>query len=461
MTPTDTSTDATPTDATRYYFISDLHIGGDEALQEMEFESELLAFLRDLAAREEDAELIVNGDLFGLWEFTELDGMEKFDALVELYPELFEQLRATGEHVPITIIPGNHDYELACYPEYVDRLAEYNVTLEQDVVITREVAGRTIWIEHGQQRDPNNASPDFGNPYANPPGYFVNQQVTSKAGKLSKRGKYNWLKDIQSVTPMTEIPSWVTSMYFYREMSPFLRYVALPFLLLFNISSIVFLLFVLSATGVWGAPYAAFSQLLASLNVVGAVIDLIIVVNIVVMLLLVVMAVPLYVLARDVRGTLARFGIVRSEEPETVADRYVDAARTVFANNPDVAVFVYGHTHRAAVTPVDDRAVVNTGTWLKRFQRRSVVLGLLPWVYYPSFKLNYVRIAEVDGDVAVDYEVIEKQQPHDLTWLERLLTLTPSPDDPIPARTVIDGWQQTETDPTESTPEASDPGRAD
>ncbi|MFC7099021.1 metallophosphoesterase [Halobaculum marinum] len=445
------TTHIAPTDATQYYFISDLHIGGDEALQEMEFEAELLAFLRDLERSDEDAELIVNGDLFGLWEFTELEGMEKFDALVERYPELFEQLRATGERVPITIIPGNHDYELACYPEYVERLAAYNVRLEQEVVITREVAGRTVWVEHGQQRDPNNTSPEFGNPYANPPGYFVNQHITSRAGKLSQRGKYNWLKDIQSVTPMTEIPSWIASMYFYREMNPLLRYVFLPFLLLFNTSVLVFLTFLLAITGIWSWPYATFSEILASLSVVGVVIDFVIVVNIVVMLLLFVMAIPLYVLARDVRGTLSRFGLVREEAPETVADRYVEAAREVFAERPDVAAFVYGHTHRAAVTPVDGRVVVNTGTWLKRFRRRSVVLGLLPLVYYPSFRLNYVRIREVDGDIVVEYETIQKQQPHDLTVLERLLTLAPRGDDPIPARTVVAGASEGADDPVVAT----------
>jgi hypothetical protein len=54
--------------------------------------------------------------------------------------------------------------DLACYPGFVDRLAEYGVALEQKVVITRELAGKKIWIEHGMQRDPSNYMPDFGNP---------------------------------------------------------------------------------------------------------------------------------------------------------------------------------------------------------------------------------------------------------------------------------------------------------
>ena len=228
--------------ATEYYLVSDLHIGGDEQLRRCEFESEFVDFLADLETRTAEApagetiELIVLGDAFGLWEFTEVDGLAKFDVLVESYPDLFAQLRATGERVRITFIPGNHDYELACGPERVERLAAYNVTLERERHLLRDLDGRRIWIEHGMQRDPNNAIPDFGNPYANPAGYFVNRHVTSRAGRLSERGRYNWLKDIQSVQPMTEIPRWMASNYFYREMSPLLRYAALPFLVTFYLS---------------------------------------------------------------------------------------------------------------------------------------------------------------------------------------------------------------------------------
>ncbi|WP_255151109.1 metallophosphoesterase [Halorarius halobius] len=432
----------TPRDATRYYFISDLHIGGDETLQEVEFMDELVEFLRDLEASDEDAELIVNGDAFGLWEFTDLEGMAKFDALVARYPELFEQLRATGERVPITFIPGNHDYELACYDEYVDRLAEYNVTLEQEVVITREVADRVIWIEHGQQRDPNNESPDFGNPYAQPPGYHVNRRITSRAGKLSKHGKFNWLKDIQSVTPMTQIPDWLISNYFYREMSPVLRYAVIPFLLLFNVSLFYVVVLLFDVVGLWSLPNEVVEAVLRRLSVVGVLIDVVLFVNVAVILLLTLISIPLFFFARDVRRTLRRFGLVGGDDPEEINDRYVGAAREVFDARPEVAVFVYGHTHRASITGVDDRVVVNTGTWLRRLHRQRAVLGLLPRVFYPSFRLNYVRVFEEDGAVVVEYAVIEKPNPTDLTLLERLLTRKPELYLPIPERTVVSSeWQ--------------------
>ena len=46
-----------------YYFISDLHIGGDEALGVCDFEEELIGFLETLAARQEEAELFIIGDI--------------------------------------------------------------------------------------------------------------------------------------------------------------------------------------------------------------------------------------------------------------------------------------------------------------------------------------------------------------------------------------------------------------
>jgi len=219
-----TVTAETDSPITTYYFISDLHIGGDEWLRDVQFESELVGFLERLETTDEDAELIINGDTFGLWEFTEFEGVEKFDVLLERYPELFEQLRATGENIQITIIPG----------------------------------------------------------------------------------------------------------------------------------------------------------------------------------------------------------------------KYLDRARSVFEANPDVAAYVYGHTHRASLRRLDGRAVVNTGTWLKRFTPTAARLGLLPPVFHPSFRLSYYRITAEEGAVIVEYDEVDKANPAELSTLERLVSKRPRRESEIPERTVIE-----------------------
>ena len=154
-----------------YYFISDLHIGGDEALGVCDFENELIDFLGELAAkRDEDVELVIIGDAFGLWELTRVEGKDKLDTLIGQFPRIFEAFRETGQKICITLLPGNHDYELACYPEFVDVLGGYNIHLEQSESITRDLHEGRLWIEHGNQRDVANRMPDYGNPHAQPIG---------------------------------------------------------------------------------------------------------------------------------------------------------------------------------------------------------------------------------------------------------------------------------------------------
>ena len=132
---------------------------------------------------------------------------------------------------------GNHDYDLACNSEFAAKLRQYNIHLDTNLVLIRTIGDRKIWIEHGQQRDEFNAFPDYGKPYALPVGYFITQTFVSGASRHSDFGRGNWLKDIRSVGTM-QIPDWVLSNYFYREMSAVLRWVLLPFLLLAGVTMV-------------------------------------------------------------------------------------------------------------------------------------------------------------------------------------------------------------------------------
>ena len=84
--------------------------------------------------------------------------------------------------------------------------------------------------------------------------------------------------------------------------------------------------------------------------------------------------------------------------------------------------------------------VLNTGTWLKLLHRVPVRLGLLPAVYYPSYRLNYFRIEEENNHLVINYVAIAKTPEPELTWLQRLVTLGKTPKQPeaIPAKTVLD-----------------------
>lgn len=425
--------------ATEYVFISDLHIGGDEQLTTLDFEDELVSFLEDLRERGGNVELIINGDAFGLWEYAEVTGTDKLERVIEDHPHVFEQLRATGKEIDITLMPGNHDYDLACYPSYVDRLAEYNLTLEPEIVLTREVADGTVWIEHGQQHDANNRMPDWGNPDALPVGYFVVQRIVAAAGRYSEHARGDWLRDIQSVAPMEEIPRWLLSNYFYREMSPLLRAIVVPLLLFFNITIFYLIGTVLEAIGLLPPHFFTDNSLVRALGAADYVLELIIAINIVIIGVLLMLAIPFWLFRRDLRQTLERFGVMLSGVRVGQGDQpFLNAAKDVFDSHPDVAVFVYGHTHRASLTKWGDRVVVNTGTWLKKLQHVETWFSRLPGLYYPSFRLNYFRIVPQGHQIVVEYEEIKTNQPRDLTWFQRLVARKPPAPTSIPERTVVD-----------------------
>ncbi len=432
-----------------YYVISDLHIGGDEQLEEVEFLDELLDFLERLEGTDEDAELVINGDAFGLWEITTVEGMEKFDLLEEAYPELFEQFRATGRNVQITLLPGNHDHELAAYDGYVERLAEYNVDLVQRKSVTRPVGDSAIHFEHGHQRDPNNRIEDWENPNATPLGYYYNTLVTSRAGQLSDRGRYNWLKDVQAVTPTEWMPIWLFSKYFYREMNPFLRYALVPVLLLFNVTAIFAVLAGFHLAGVLALPVEPLAAFLGQFGLAGRTVYVLLLTNVAIAGLLLLVGIPLYLVRRDIRKTIDRFGVVETELTVDAEAPYEKAAREAFTRNPETAIFCYGHTHRPTVRTVGDGLIVNSGTWLKRLHRRDGVIGLLPPVFYPSYQMSAVRIAAESESVTVEFEAIEKPSPgtEELTLTERLLTLGRKPNPERPDRaTIEDGPVVTESE---------------
>ncbi|MEA1926726.1 MAG: metallophosphoesterase, partial [Candidatus Auribacterota bacterium] len=106
-----------------YYFISDLHIGGDAELDICDFELELIEFLKELEKKDENTELIIVGDVFGFWELTGAEGIEKLEIIAGNHRELFDQFRKTGEKITITVLPGNHDYILACEPDFIEALS--------------------------------------------------------------------------------------------------------------------------------------------------------------------------------------------------------------------------------------------------------------------------------------------------------------------------------------------------
>ena len=123
------------------------------------------------------------------------------------------------------------------------------------------------------------------------------------------------------------------------------------------------------------------------------------------------------------RRAAERFGIPLDPGKLTgqKEDAYFEAAKAVFEEEPEVAVFVYGHTHEPSIHVGDGRAMVNTGTWIKQFERVYPRFGLLPKVYVPKYRLNDFRIHEEGDAVIITYTKFDKTTAPELTLTQRLI----------------------------------------
>jgi hypothetical protein len=334
---------------------------------------------------------------------------------------------------------GNHDYDLACNSDFAAKLRQYNIHLDANLVLTRTIGDKKIWIEHGQQRDEFNAFPDYGNPYALPVGYFITQTFVSGASRHSDFGRGNWLKDIRSVATM-QIPDWVLSNYFYREMSVVLRWVLLPFLLLAGVTMVAIAGELLRVLRIFDYNILFHNPVMSRLGIIDNILQVVIAIN---SIFLVVFGIPAALVQRDLMRTLKRFQLLTSygKTPNLDSDEpYLKAAREVFKSDEKVVVFIFGHTHSAFLRRVGPpgRVVLNTGTWLKLLHRVPVYFGLLPAVYYPSFRLSYFSIETENNHLVISYVAAPKIPERELTWLQRLVTLGMAPQQlTIPPRTIV------------------------
>ena len=427
--------------AKKLFLVSDLHMGGDGRLQHCDYTSEFVGFLKELEHEGADTELLIVGDTFGLWETTVVQGVKKLDHIIGAHQAIFDQLKVTGVRTKVTMMVGNHDYDLACDPEFADKLSAYNIHLDTGLTLIRIFGDKKVWIEHGQQHDWFNAFPEYGNRYALPVGYFITETFVSGASRHSDFGKGDWLKDIRSVNT-TQIPDWILSNYFYREMSTVMRWLLLPFLLLASVTVIAILGEVLRILGIFDYNVLFHNPVMRRLPIVDNVFQVVIGIN---SMFMIFFGLPMMLVVYDLMRTLRRFRLLTSHGAEPDVDSsesYLRGAQEVFRNDDKVAVFVFGHTHAAFLKRLgpSGQVVLNTGTWLKLLSRIPVRFGLLPAVYYPSYRLNYFRIEERGDQMVINYIAIPKTPDQELTWLQRLLTLgkTPKLPEKIPAETVID-----------------------
>lgn len=407
-----------------YYFISDLHIGGDGLLQKCDFEEELIEFLKELETKRVPTELIIVGDFFGFWEITDRRGIDKLISIIKNHKKLFEQFKLTGRVIDITVIPGNHDHELVSNPKFGNLLKKYNIDLEKNTSIMRKVSGKKIWIEHGNQYDEFNKITNYKEPKSFPRGYYIAHDLVAGKKKYSIHGEDPWMKDLSSVTPNEDVPNWMFSNYFYREMNPIIRFILFPFMLFFLFSLFILTGFLLETLNILRTNFFDIGTVRAMIPFLNNYVHQIIIIDVTLVISILLFSIPFILIMKDLKITLKRFGLTSdSGLTEKKQKLYDEGVRKVFAKDSKILIYVCGHTHKPSLVKKGSHVIINTGTWIKRLRRVKAFFKILPDVYYPSYNLNYFKIFSLGKQIFIEYKKINKKIDTNLTILQKLVTL--------------------------------------
>jgi UDP-2,3-diacylglucosamine pyrophosphatase LpxH len=423
--------------------LSDLHIGGDPGQEDFFCHAELIALLDDLDREPEPVTILINGDFFEFLQVTLPPGGNRARVVVE-HPDhaaLFARLREwnarPGHRTVYTV--GNHDSETAWNVAIGTYLIEqgivHDVALGYEHCFASDGGELTVYAEHGNEEDSQNAIVDYGHPLIVPVGTHVVTQLVNRIeplGRFAGPDDATTLSDIDNIYPLEMVPWWLFSNYFYRQARRFTRYILAPAIVI--LLALRFLNDAIIHLSQGRLPEFSVGRL-------GQIFGFLLLDVVVVLGLVLLMLRHDFMRWRRRSGLLEPLQIVaEGEEHYHASCRAFLAGERQPAHRQDrvaaVDVFLYGHNHIAELEEyvVGERhtAFVNTGTWMRKIVRLPTRLRLPP-VFVPAYQLTYAVLRMTPAGLSVTLNERVKPLPYRLGWAERIATFRKRPPLPAPA----------------------------
>jgi UDP-2,3-diacylglucosamine pyrophosphatase LpxH len=420
--------------------ISDLHIGGDEIIEDFSCEEEVISFLDEKGKYSGELELMILGDFFDLWK-VENDADEQVEFIIKKHQKMFDAFKQFGEKHEITALPGNHDHALSYNKKYQEDLAAYNIKVDPTQFFKREFKNgeRTFKIigEHGNQVEPSSEFPEFGMPTDSSLAYHINKILVYKLMRMGNEKKSpEWLRDLDNIETDL-ILYWGLSKYFYYELGPILKAVLIPMFILFSFAIPYFIFDVI--TEFYQPKFIQPLLTLLDTNTFFKILIFLMYFNMV-MVIIVFFA---WLLKRDFRKRLKEYGV--HSFTDILVSRYhayKKRAKEVVNGENDFEekadFYVNGHTHAAGLHHLKEDKVsfVDTGSW-KQLMKRVSARFRFPSVYAPYFALTYATFEREEDEMVIKLKKWPKEFKAKLTMLERFVISGKKIPKPIMADKVV------------------------
>jgi UDP-2,3-diacylglucosamine pyrophosphatase LpxH len=417
-------------------FLSDSHIGGDPGCDGFESPGELEEFFEEIGRHEGPVELILAGDFFNFLQIGKVpEGTNRASLTMDRreYVRLFAALKsfhAADEGRRVIYLPGNHDAESFWNPGIQETLRERGLVDEfaYSYAAYMEVGGerRLVYCEHGNQWDPANLVEDYHDRLDTPLGHHVVMDFTRRVAPFGEVSPGLDLSEIKMVFPLTAIPGWIVSRYFYDFATKVVAYLLLPLLAAYTLYRVAAYL-----VGLGRGSDALFGSFRELPRVHEVFVDI----GIFALLALAVFAAFFFVIRHAVRRTMR--AISRHQRPHySPAESSQEKIQGIlsgegrFPMDPsldpaEIDVFVSGHTHAPSLRVAEHAdgrrvVVVNSGCWLRQLQPVSPLLKGPP-VFVSRFVLTHVRVYSRGSELHVELWERPKPARQSLTRAERLL----------------------------------------
>jgi UDP-2,3-diacylglucosamine pyrophosphatase LpxH len=405
----------------KLYVVSDLHIVHDEVYDDVydgfPAQAHFIAFIEEIG-KDPDARLLLLGDLFDLWQM-EGTPAANVGEIIDAYPRMFGAIRTFAKTHLIQYMPGNHDHAVLNDRDVHALLKECGLDIVEESLLTLDIRSKDggcvkIAAEHGHAGDPYNNYEHPDRAEATSFSQHVWRLFVWPAKSLDRLHD-SWMQDIDNVHPVSVIPWWVLSQYFYRDMGWMLKALVVPAAFLFSLTKVGIILLCLRLFGIdlvsAGLPPVPTPLLYLLLGLFG--IDLF-----VFMLLLL-----LNFVRRDARRALRRWGVDGNLEEALERSResaLIRAGKVLDETQADM--YLFGHTHEEHIGCRNAQVICNVGTWTKRMRRIRSRFHLPP-VFVPEFRLTYARMSASDEGVRIELRQRPMHMKPELTYLERFATM--------------------------------------
>lgn len=419
-------------------FVSDSHIGGDPGCDGFESPAELGELFEELAGHEGPVELVLAGDLFDFLQISKTPaGLDRAEATISRpeYAGMFAALKgfASGEGKRVVYLPGNHDAEMWWNPKIEETLRGRGLVheLARSYAATLAVGGerRVVYCEHGNQFDPANTVEDYTDRLDTPLGHHVVTDFTRRVAPYGEISPGLDLSEIKMVYPLTAIPGWVASRYFYDLVGKVTAYLLVPLLVVYALYRIAAYFLGLLAGGQAG--------ILGSYRQLPRVHELFLDLGLFGLLVGVIFAIFFLAARRWVRRTAATLGQQQRGLRYSPAEASKAKVRGVLAgaerppmdaglDPAEIDVFVSGHTHLPSLDEVEKQGggtavMVNSGCWLRQLQPVAPRLKGPP-IFVSRFVLTHVRVYARGTSLRVELWEHPKPAEQSLTRIERVLS---------------------------------------